>query len=78
MLLKLIKLGRIIETLNMIKSNTNQSNFFGFFAFLFIVFGLTSHLLGCIFGWVARREVEWDSRYDHKTFAWSFEQKPWV
>lgn len=78
LLIKLVKLGRIIENMIMIKSNTNQSVFFGFYLFLFVLFGVASHVLGCIIGWISRREAVWLTRYDQKTFAWSFEQKPWV
>lgn len=78
LMLKLVKLGRIYENMIMVKSNTNQSVFFGFYLFLFVLFGVASHVLGCIIGWISRREAVWLTRYDQKTFAWSFEQKPWV
>jgi hypothetical protein len=78
MLLKLLKLGRCLENLTIIRSNTNQSIFLGFFMFLFVCFGFAAHIFACIFSWVARREAGADTRYDNKTFAWSFEQKLWV
>lgn len=78
MLLKVLKLGRCLENLTIIRSNTNQSIFMGFFMFLFVCFGFASHVFTCVFSWVARREDGANTRYDGKTFAWSFEQKLWV
>jgi hypothetical protein len=71
-------MGRCIENLKIIRSNTNQSIFLGFFMFLFVCFGLAAHIFCCVTTWVAMREDGANTRYDNKTFAWSFEQRLWV
>ncbi len=79
MLFKLLKLGRLYETMEIIRKNSRHSYSVGTFFFaVFCLYGILVHFLACALGWVGRRSLTDNSRYDGKTLFKDFESRPFV
>lgn len=65
MLLRLIKVGRFFETFGVIRNNSRYSYSIAcFFVEIFLVFWGIYHAMACILGWVGRRELVRNPRFD--------------
>lgn len=79
LLLRLLKVGRLIETCEIIRKNSRHSYSTAvFFMELFFMFGFLIHWLACIFGWVGRRELVRNPKYDGNTFFKDFTSRPYI
>lgn len=64
LLLRLLKIGRLVEVLEIIRNNTRHSfSTLMFFINIIIFFYGCQHILACIYGYIGRRELT-DIRYD--------------
>jgi hypothetical protein len=65
MLLRLIKVGRLYETFEVIKNSTKYFySVLFFFVEIFFLYWAIYHGIACILGWVGRRELERNPRFD--------------
>lgn len=79
LLFRLLKVGRLIETAEVIRKNSRHSYSTAcFFMELFTMFYILLHWLACMFGWLGRRELERNPRYDGNTFFKDFEARPFI
>jgi hypothetical protein len=66
MLLRLIKVGRLYETFEVIRKNTRYSYSIAcFFVEVFFFFWGVYHFFACCLGWVGRRELIRSPRFDN-------------
>jgi hypothetical protein len=79
LLLRLLKLGRIYETINVGRKNCRSSfSMAWFFIFMFALHGILIHLQACGLGWIGRRYAVESHRFDGKSLFKDFESKPYV
>jgi hypothetical protein len=79
MLLRLLKIGRLVETTQIFIKNTRSRFAMAcFFLSLFLLQGFLMHWQACGLGWIGRRELDRNSRYDGKTYFKDFETRPYV
>lgn len=79
LLFRLLKVGRLVETCEIIRKNSRHSYSTAcFFVELFTLFGYLMHWLACLYGWLGRREHERNPRYDGNTFFRDFTSRPYI
>lgn len=79
LLFRLLKVGRLVETCEIIRKNSRHSYATAcFFMELFCMFGFLMHWFACILGWLGRRELERNPRYDGNTYFKDFTARPYI
>ena len=65
LLLRLLKFGRLVETFEIIRHNSRHSiNQYTYFLDIFALFFLITHWVACLLGFVGRRELIRNPKFD--------------
>lgn len=79
LLFRLLKVGRLVETCEIVRKNSRHSiSTFCFFMELFCLFGYLMHWIACVYGWLGRRELVRNPRYDGNTMFKDFTTRPFL
>jgi len=79
MLLKLLKLGRLVETVEIVRNNSRSSYSIAcYFLSLFFLYGFLMHWQACGLGWIGRMENNRVSRFDGRSLFREFQKRPYL